>query len=598
MENRLSDNLADWECKLLSDGLGIYGLGYRHRTSLPIQRPSRLPDDVIIRADKIPNVDEDIGFPVAFEPFDTVKRFVYSEARRGQFAESKYFWLELRRLSLLDGMSDLCFDASLRGGRTRIVSSKALERISCYQTSALGTLGQLFDTAFTECISSETLSLIRQLPRQIRWTAYLKLARSSRLTQLMSVFPVLALKVISDPDEVGLNENEAAMTNDMIETGAKLNTIAEKARTPTALRKVSLQEAHKYTALSTRLYPLKDHFRDFWSRNDHQVSDWLNASADALDYGQTFATWVLRKFHLFQGEGDGRREIIRQIGDWVRACQDTDHTGMPRDPFINRLFNSAMHPNTAWELTYYWHNALRQERDFIAGAGLIDDNYVEDYACGEQVAAPLTAEAHFYPSPLVPGASIDGVEIRPITNRGELINAANDLKNCAASYSNSLDARHCSLYVAFENDRQVAMIEVRKRLNRFEVVQCSESNNRTPHPNTLSVVKKWEQTFPRPKEPTWEDIYLTWERELIPADIVYTQDQQQFAQMMGAFDQQHNDLEPEYDAEPTHTEAEEDCSGNWDAERDGGYDYEPEDEYGYETFDGAYRADGSGAWAH
>jgi hypothetical protein len=215
--------------------------------------------------------------------------------------------------------------------------------------TAIAITNKLIRQALTAA-PAEALKLARRFPLKKRFEVYRAITGSPRMMQLTEVFPLLACKII-------IRDHPEA--KQLVEAGAKLNTIASLMKVPLAFRGLK-----PGVLIRATLPPTTGGQRQ-----------WLAALGQAEYIGGPYVEWTARNCHLLGGASiHATAAQVRDIGDWVRASyvvgvpqhvqralrdgglfMDDDALG---DKYITRPFSPDMSVATVRELSAAWHEAI------------------------------------------------------------------------------------------------------------------------------------------------------------------------------------------------------------------------------------------------
>ena len=519
MEHSGGEIQTDLEFQLLTDADGIYGFGFRPIGDQQGDDFNNPISDIVLRADLITPDTYDSHPTFVFEPFEegnSPKSPDYSSS-----LEKTFVHIQTTLIAQRNGISTSHFESFFDVANPEEWAPFPIE-YEPYQKEALTKVGSVIRTAYDNCVAPSLLPLLWQLSSKWRYGAYTRMQGSPRFSQLLVVFPVLALKLIQCPSlSIGTGGN-LARANSMVEDGAKLNKIAETAKVPSVMRKIGIYEAHRYVDFTNMLFDYRLYLPDFWDQNSGDIYSWLRAVYHAPFFGNKdytdYAVWLVRNFHEFSAEYK-TRQVQSNIQDWIYASYEG--SGLYT---LDRPFVKSMSAQTVQQLSDEWHQGLGRNYDAILGVNQPGNWYenpeAERYETEKEYVESLRMKiaANTYPIPWIDDAEINGIFFKATTNELELIEASQHLRNCGGSYSERLHRGWCCIYTASRGTEFLAMIEVQRHARGFHVTQCAGYLNQAVSTEVSEAVKDWETSFPTRPEPTWEEIYTSdnWELEIVP----------------------------------------------------------------------------------
>jgi hypothetical protein len=320
---------------------------------------------------------------------------------------------------------------------------------------ALSITNNLIRQALTSA-PTDVLTLARRFPIRTRFEIYRVIARSRRMLQLAEVFPLLAYQIIARAD---------AEAGQLVESGAKLNTIASLMKVPMAFREL------KPGAVFYRL--------DWFAELEDQLilatlptttlaqRRWLRAVLQSTTVGGPYVEWVAHNCHLL-----GRAPInataaeVSDIGDWVRASYIV---GVPKhvrevlsgrdrffgnesfgDEYITRAFSPDMSVATVRELSSAWHEAV----------ALSDP----------KTNLPL-------PAPWRGATTIRKLTLVPLDTAAAIVAEGRAMHHCARTLIGKVQRGDSYLYSARDGDQRIATIEVSRNGQEISITQMRGACN-------------------------------------------------------------------------------------------------------------------------
>jgi len=142
-----------------------------------------------------------------------------------------------------------------------------------------------------------------------------------------------------------------------------------------------------------------------------------------LRAGPEFAEWAAK--HALQipvGSATEIHSFFHDVSDWVRASQ-------ARDQFVTRPFTPTMSLRTVTQLSAAWHEA---------------------------VASALDGPQNAFPAPRFPRATVNGLDIIPIDNSGDLYREGAEMHHSVGKYTDSVSAGNYYVYSIRREAKRVA----------------------------------------------------------------------------------------------------------------------------------------------
>ena len=432
---------------LLTDKYGVYGLAIwlddngTHRQTSVIYRPDRLDESSI---DAVLQQIPRLGVPWSH----------FSEAR----------------------IADQLLTALLaRAGFTREFAMPALRwwsdvpaiqdanrrRYHGLRRTAIAITNNLIRQALAAA-PAEALNLTRRFDLGKRFSVYKAITRSPRLMQLAEIFPLLAWQIISK------NHAEAKQ---LVEAGAKLNTIASLMKVPMAFR--GLKPGAVFYRLD-RLVELEDQliYATLPTTMPAQRR-WVLAVLQSTTVGGPYVEWIARNYQLLGCTTLAATAAqVSDIGDWVRASYIADvpkHVRQVirgREPFlgnesfgdehITRAFSPGMSVTTVKELSSAWHEATA-------------------------LSDPKTNVA--LPAPWRSATTIGDISVVPLDTAAAIAAEGRAMHHCARTLITNVKSGHSYLYGAREGDQRIATIEVSRNGEQIFITQMrGPCNSILPQP--------------------------------------------------------------------------------------------------------------------
>jgi len=505
----------DLDLQLLTDESGIYGFGFQPVGGQQVVECIKPIPDVVLRADRTETSTMVSHMTLAFVSFtepDPSETPEYSNSLEQAFVHIQATLIARRKGMLNAEIEPIC-DA-----HAPEIPERLQRKYDAYYGEAFAMVRHIIQAAYDSCVPPHLLPLLRQFTRSRRYQIYTHAVGSPWFAQLIEVFPVLGIKMFHSSGSTGLPDDVLAQARRMVEEGCKLNKIAETMEVPTAMRKISPQEAHVYVPYTKHLFKYRADISNFWDRNAGNIREWLQAIFRANFWQRTeYAAWLVRNFHELT-VGPNADQDRKNLSDWVQSCLEGTGSRSSR-PFIK-----TMSARTVERLSDEWHRNTEGIYNAILGVKLPGNwreipeaNGCETEEEYSEIIRKKIADKTL-PKAWLTDAEINGILIKATTNELELIEASLYLKNCGGTYSNRIYTGECCIYTASHGTEVLAMIEVQKHHRGFHVAQCAGYLNQSPSTQILDAIREWESTFPINPEPTWEEIYTSenWEVEIWP----------------------------------------------------------------------------------
>jgi hypothetical protein len=340
---------------------------------------------------------------------------------------------------------------------------------------------------------AEALKLARRFDLKKRFDVYKAITRSPRMMQLTEVFPLLAWQIIS---------KDHAEAKQLVEAGAKLNTIASLMKVPMAFR--GLKPGAVFYGLD-RLAELQDQliYATLPTTTPAQ-RQWLRAVLQSTTVGGPYVEWIARNCHLLGCTTmHAIAAHVSDIGDWVRASYIV---GVPkhvrqvlrgREPFfgnesfgdehIIRAFSPDMSVTTVKDLSSGWHEAT----------ALSDP----------KTNVPL-------PAPWRGATTIGDIIVVPLDTAAAIAAEGRAMHHCARTLITNVKSGHSYLYSARESDQRIATIEVSRNGEQIFINQMRGfCNSILPQPLQAKLTRwvlerdKWNLPIREPVKAidSWDD---------------------------------------------------------------------------------------------
>jgi hypothetical protein len=496
--------ITDLEFRLLTDSDGIYGVGFRPFADQHNEDYLNPAEDIILRADLATPTPGGMYPAFAFDTFDGVTEADHSEDYIS--AEENFVHIQAALIAQRNDVLTPHLNFNLDE-----IDPEECRRFSSehdlYQREAFEKVAKVLRTAHASCVTPSLLPLLRQLSLNWRYRTYTYAAASPRFAQLLTVFPVLGIKLMCTSGSSDLTDETIAEGRAMVEEGCKLRKIADVMEVAYAMRRIGIQDAPASPTPMMSMYcDYNSHLRDYWDRNSENISEWLGAHYLG---SSEYAAWVASNYHKLSDDYLAE-QALRNIGDWVRA--GLEETGIYP---VTRPFVRTMSPRTVKLLSEEWHRNTEHIYNGILGISRPESWHTnpeaKDFETEKEYTESIRKQiaAKTLPKAWLGDAEINGIAIKAASNELELIEASLYLKNCGGTYSDRIHKGECCIYTATHGSEFLAMIEVQKHHRGFHVTQCAGYLNQVPSKEVLDTVDDWKRSFPIRPEPTWEEIYTS-----------------------------------------------------------------------------------------
>ena len=310
------------------------------------------------------------------------------------------------------------------------------------------------------------LKQARRFAFRYRYQVYHEFAISERFLQLTSVFPALAL-AISDP----------ARTEDRLEalhlvySGAPLETVAELAGIPMALRKVKPGAAHLVLEVVEFLAHQPDLVHAYMPLPLPRMRPWLGAVGFAARISPEFGQFTARNFCKLGGTLAENVHWLEDVADWVRVCTNTDRES---SALVTRRFNPDMSIDTVRSLSSEWHEAAAINRN---------GGYYQ------------------FPEPWARAGKVGDYDILPITNSRELYHEGHAMHHCVGTYGKRVCHGRCYIFSLPKEGVRIATMQLVRSEERVSMGQIRGPCNAPVSDKIKRAAKKWlksQHTFRLP----------------------------------------------------------------------------------------------------
>jgi hypothetical protein len=294
--------------QLLRDAKGIYGIGSVN--GAVEERFGQPPSSLILRPDRF--------FEVTAR--NAALQMITGGFRHGMFSHMSeerlrqaIHWEMLRRNGLRMPPEALRWwskDSEQQSRNRQIYHGLRL--------GSLAVINRLISEALDAAAEPNALALSRRFRFRRRYEIDRATAASPRALQLTDVFPTLGLAVfgVGPPRR---NSNLVPEAKRLVEGGTPLRKIAEMMGVPTAFRRVKPGAADLALAV-VGAFEEPRLIDAYMPDSLTQMKFWLGCIDLAKNVGPDFVEWTARHATQIGGSRDEVVCILRDIGDWVRAC--------------------------------------------------------------------------------------------------------------------------------------------------------------------------------------------------------------------------------------------------------------------------------------
>lgn len=317
-----------------------------------------------------------------------------------------------------------------------------------------------------ETARPDTFKLARRFSKEHRSKIYQLATQHERFRQLAETWPALAVDVAT------CGSNNPAL--DMVLYGEPLDSIAEFCAISRYTRKVRPQLCHL------------GHVNALCSLQGEQVSPFIPkttlgqqrffcALENMARYPVTVgvARWFAKNVPLHARAGRLLQNDCDQILDFFRSTGN---------------YEPKMSWENAWKRAQQWHNE-------------------EVRRANERMRLRAVEDEKPFPSPWIPGATVHGYEIVPLTSPQELNEEGAAMHHCVGSYARNVRGGHCYIYSVRKDGNRLATLELGKgygswydvppafAVNSYRVAQLRAACNAEPSPVVRAAVESWLASF-------------------------------------------------------------------------------------------------------
>jgi|GEM_PF-6219328 len=493
---QVAQNVSIWP-EVLEDDHGPYGYGFRHSPELMALEHiiGEVPPPIVLRDtnQKTPSPRQN---PI-------LSTYIGLEIQDVSSAERISLEFFIRLVAHANGMSMPRLESGPTSTDPEHVQERVSDHIARFSKLAINALEVVSSRAYAECVEGDLWHRVRDYPLTWRYKI-LRLGNShQRLNQLISSFPLLALKLVMEPKSTGLSEGEVKEALELILLGSPLKSVANILKVSWSIKTLKAEETEAVAVISTKLYEIDDTVRNLAYLYQNEFLNWLNVLNRAQNVSSDYAAWVGREYRHSTGDTSARLRNVDFIGDWVRACHEN---GQQISDAGLRIFSLNMGWRAALNASQAWHDHLIEVQQV---RGLYDQFGFEENFDPREIN--FDSYAASWPS----GMTMDGIEIKRVASYQELLEVARAFRNCATSYVYEMQRGQCSLYTFSEMGQCLALLELRNSYGRYEVGQFLGPLNREPAKTAKVALENWKPKWGRQSATSWEKIYTSpnWVRE-------------------------------------------------------------------------------------
>lgn len=487
INSEMAKNLIHWP-ELLRDEKGVYGYGFKNSSELndlqDIVGP--IPAPVILR-----DTAMEVHRPVPLPKLETYHSSRMSDAS----AEAGLLKFFIKLIAHTHGMSMERLKSGPSQKDSEEVQDKVIDLITDFSEFAVETLNVIAAQAYSKCIENELWNRSQDYPAKLRFKIVRFANTSKRHFQLLNSFPLLVLKIVMGPNTTGLSEENIKSAIELINSGSPLKDVAKVLKSSYSLRCLEPEVDERIVRISTRLYSIDETVQNLAHLYATDFVNWLEALHLALNVNTEYAAWIGREYRHFAGDRESKRDEIKYIGDWVRACSNDDEQtiGAGIRPFNMQMgYRSAIHASREW---HDYIIQLQQVQDLLDPYGSYDSNDVRVYN--------FEKHASIWPA----NSTVDEIKIRRIASYEDLIKIAKLFRNCASSYVYEIHCGRCALYTFQEADEFLALLELRVNFGSFEIGQFLGPFNESPPKPARDALSSWKTKWCKRQQVSWDEIY-------------------------------------------------------------------------------------------
>jgi len=493
---QVAQNVSIWP-EVLEDDHGPYGYGFRHSPELMALGHiiGEVPPPIVLR-----DTNRETHCPRHNPILSTYTGHEIQDVTSAEKISLEFF---IRLVAHANGMSMARLETGPTSTDPEHVQERVSDHIARFSKLAVNALEAVSGRAYEECIEESLWYRTQDYPLAWRYKI-LRLANSDeRLNQLISSFPLLALKLVMEPRSTGLSDDEIKNALELILSGSPLRKVAKTLKVSWSMKKLKAEDAEAVALISTKLYEIDDTVRDLAYLYKSDFLNWLNVLHRAQNVSSDYAEWVGREYSHLKGDISARLQNIDFVGDWVRACHENGQQISDTDL---RIFNLNMGWRAALNASQAWHDHLVEVQQV---RGLYDPFGFEEHFDPQEINFDNYVAS--WPS----GMTLDGIEIKRVASYQELFEVARAFHNCATSYVYEIQRGQCSLYTFRETDQCLALLELRRQYGRYEACQFLGPFNGEPSKLAKVALENWKLKWESRSPISWEEIYTSpnWVRE-------------------------------------------------------------------------------------
>ncbi len=140
--------------------------------------------------------------------------------------------------------------------------------------------------------------------------------------------------------------------------------------------------------------------------------------------------------------------------------------------------------------------------DVVSFFGDDDWHWARDADCVAEVLSQIEELSHYYretfpEEPWIPGATVNGYTIAPITASDDLRDEGKRMHHCVGNYVQQVVAGSMYFYHVSKDGERVATVQLEQTNNRYIIEQIKGVCNADVPGDALKAVKRWIVTMGR-----------------------------------------------------------------------------------------------------
>ena len=446
---------TSYPVELLQDRKGIYGIGLSEEDEFIAKH------QIVLRPDKLSADDKMSPHAVLQMIPSKDPHEIFYRCLEDQLRSAIYDGM-LGRAGIRGNEFDWIYRQSTDPEQEKIRRNK----VYGLRRASFRVINRLLAKALAGAAHPGALKQARRFAFRYRYQVYHEFAISERFLQLTSVFPALAL-AISDPARTG----DRLETLHLVYSGAPLETVAELAGIPMALRKVKPGAAHLVLEVVEFFAQQPDLVHAYMPLPLPRMRPWLGAVGFAARISPEFGQFTARNFCKLGGTLDENVHWLEDVADWVRACTNTDRES---SALVTRRFSPDMSIDTVRSLSSEWHEAAVNYRN---------GGYYE------------------FPEPWARAGKVGDYDIVPITNSRELYHEGHAMHHCVGTYGKRVCDGRCYIFSLRKEGVRIATMQLVRSEGRVSMGQIRGPCNAPVSDKIKRAAKKWlksQHTFRLP----------------------------------------------------------------------------------------------------